>query len=122
MNASSAGLPTSSSLPVSVLGAKQKGRDRRWSHRAPCVLRLLDSGGEATFEIRGETVNMSASGLAVLVSEPVPAGWFVETVIARKSVQEAIVLRGRVVHSRRMLAGSFEIGVRTEASSTGGVE
>ncbi len=122
MNPSSAGFPTSFSLPVSVLSAKRQGRDRRWSHRAPCLLRLLDSGGEATFEIRGETVNMSASGLAVQVSEPVPAGMFVETVIAHKSVEEAIVLRGTVVNSRRMLAGSFEIGVRTEASSLNGVE
>ncbi len=118
MNPTSVGLPTAFSGPVSVLSAKQQVRDRRWSHRAPCLLRLLDLGGEAMLEIRGETVNMSANGLAVQVSGPVPAGLSVETVIARKSAEEAIVLRGKVVHSRRMSAGSFEIGVRTDTSSS----
>ncbi len=122
MNASSAGFPTACPGPVSVLTAKQSLRDRRWSHRAPCLLRLLDSGGEAMFEIHGQTVNMSASGLAVQISEPVPAGFSVETVIAHKSAEEAIVLRGKVVHSRRMLAGSFEIGVRTEMPSMSSAE
>lgn len=122
MNPSAAGFPTAIAVPVSVLSAKQRARDPRWSHRAPCLLRLLDSGGETTIEIRGETVNMSASGFAVQIAGPVPAGLSVETVIAHKSAEEAIVLRGKVVHSRRMLAGSFEIGVRTEASSLGAVE
>lgn len=122
MNPSFAGFPTVIGMPASLVSAKQPGRETRWSHRAPCLLRLLDSGGATTLEIRGETVNMSANGWAVQVSEPVPAGLSVETVIAHKSAEEAIVLRGKVVHSRRMLAGSFEIGVRTEASSLRGAE
>lgn len=122
MNPSSAGFPTAIAAPVSLWNAKQWARDRRWPHRAPCLLRLLDPGGETMLEIRGETVNMSANGWAVQVSEPVPAGLFVETVIAHKSAHEAIVLRGKVVHSRRVLAGSFEVGVRTEEPSLRGVE
>ncbi|MCH7871463.1 MAG: PilZ domain-containing protein [Planctomycetes bacterium] len=122
MNPSFAGFPTAIATPASLLSAKQQGRERRWSHRAPCLLRLLDPGGETAFEVRGETVNMSANGLAVQVSEPVPEGWFVETVIAHKSAQEAIVLRGKVVHSRRVLAGSFEVGVRTEQANLSSVE
>ena len=107
---------TASSVRMPVLGTNRQKREQRWSHRVPCLLRLLDSSGEAAVEVPGETVNMSAFGLAVQVSEPVPAGVSVETVIAHKSMGEAIVMRGTVVHSRRMLAGSFEIGVRAGAA------
>ena len=91
-------------------------RERRWSHRAPCVLRLLDVDGGSNLEFRGETVNMSAEGLAIQLPEPVPAGLYVETVIARKCDKDAIVVRGKVIRSRRIFGGGWEIGVRTLAA------
>lgn len=59
---------------------------------------------------------MSAEGLAVQLPEPVPAGLYVETVIARKCDKDAIVVRGKVIHSRRIFGGGWEIGVRTLAA------
>ncbi len=59
---------------------------------------------------------MSAEGLAIQVPEPVPAGLYVETVIARKCDKDAMVVRGKVIHSRRIFAGGYEIGVRTLAA------
>ena len=58
---------------------------------------------------------MSAEGLAIQVPQPDPAGLFVETVIARKCDKDAMVVRGKVINSRRILAGGYEIGVRTLA-------
>ncbi len=139
-----------------IAGLPRRGprRERRWSHRAPCTVRIIEpdlSGGAfaryapwqsqpppgsdlksgcrgqaspaagpgaasaGTFaidELRGETVNMSSSGLAIQVGKPIPAGAVIEAIIARWSGREELRLQGRVVHARRMLAGLFEIGVR----------
>ncbi len=116
MNPSSAQFFSAASAPTAPLTPNASPRERRWSHRAPCVLRLLDVDGAPQLEVRGETVNMSAEGLAVQVPEPVPAGLYVETVIARKCDKDAMVVRGKVTHSRRIFAGGYEIGVRTLAA------
>ena len=117
VNPSSAQFFSATSAPTAPLARTTPSRERRWSHRAPCVLRLLDVDGVANLEVRGETVNVSADGLAIQVPEPVPAGLFVETIIARKCDKDAIVVRGKVIHNRRVLAGGWEIGVRTLAAN-----
>ena len=116
VNPSSAQFFSATSAPTAPSAPNAPLRERRWSHRAPCVLRLLDVDGASNLEVRGETVNVSAEGLAIQVPGPVPAGLHVETVIARTCDKDAIVVRGMVIHSRRILAGGYEIGVRTLAA------
>jgi hypothetical protein len=109
---------TRSVSSVATLPRRGPRRDRRWSHRAPCFIRIVEADGElvvgmiGAMELKGETVNMSPSGLAIHVAEPIPTGVRVEAVIARWSGCEELRLLGRVVHTRRMLAGLFEIGVQ----------
>lgn len=113
---------TASISSVAALPRRGPRRDRRWSHRAPCFIRIIETDGEFTagaiggIELQGETVNMSPSGLAIHVAEPIPTGVRVEAVVARWSGYEELRLLGRVVHTRRMLAGLFEIGVRLAPS------
>lgn len=82
-------------------------REVRRPHRAPCVIRVEGSEGEA---LSGRTVNISKSGLAMHCGEKLPVGTRVEVMLP-KSGDEMYSLFGRVVHARRIQAEAFEIGV-----------
>lgn len=120
MQASNPPIPSSIPTPAAGAGAAPGRRERRWRHNAPCILRVLGSGRGEELTLRGRTVNMSVNGFAVQVPEPLPTGVQVEAVIARSADDEGLLLRGSVIHSRRMLAGLFEVGVSIRNSA--GVE
>jgi hypothetical protein len=58
----------------------------------------------------GETVNMSDGGLAVQIGVDVAPGSQVEVLVAHLG-GEPTCLYGEVVRRRRVLSGTFEIGI-----------
>jgi len=67
------------------------------------------SGGKIVSEV-GQTVNLSANGLAVQLGRPVHDGVRVEVLLPQLD-GEPTRLVGRVAHSRRVLSGTFEVGI-----------
>lgn len=93
-----------------ALPASRTPRSRRTPYRVPCRVRLVDV---ATGEVRavvGETLNISAGGLAVQLPTEVPIGTWVETLVLQPT-GDPMFLSGHVIHTRRTLASNFEIGV-----------
>ncbi|MCG3126435.1 MAG: hypothetical protein CHACPFDD_01270 [Phycisphaerae bacterium] len=90
-------------------------RERRWSHRAPCVVRVL-SGESSAAEHAGETVNISTGGIAVQIREAIQPGTRIEALVAH--AEQPILVRGYVAHCRRVLAETFEVGLRLAGSAT----
>jgi hypothetical protein len=80
-------------------------RQSRVAHRVPCVVRV---DGEARF-LRGETVNLSADGLALVLGESVPVGTPLHV-----RIEGTAGIRGGVVRTRRVSAGTFEVGIAFE--------
>jgi len=88
------------------------GREhRRAPHRVPCRLRYRDPASGQVCWLVGETVNVSAGGLAVQVGKDVSAGTQVEALMPGAGDQPQVVC-GTVSHSRRVLSGMFELGIR----------
>jgi hypothetical protein len=83
-------------------------RERRAVHRVPCRLRLCEDG----VTLSGETVNISSTGLAVHVGCAIPHGTLVEAIVPQLE-GEPLRVTGAVVHTRRVLTGTFEVGIHT---------
>jgi hypothetical protein len=92
---------------VGRFSTRQRRRERRVSHRVPCRVRLLDA------VVPGEIVNVSIRGLAVHVGAPAPAGAPVELWLPTTDGQAGCLI-GYVVHTRRVLSGTFELGIRCD--------
>ena len=90
---------------IGRFSARQRRRERRVSHRVPCRVRLEDC------IVPGEIVNVSVRGLAVHVGAAAPAGAAVELWLPAGDGQTGR-LTGHVVHTRRVLSGTFELGIR----------
>jgi hypothetical protein len=103
---------SSASGGIKLDGAPRRA-ERRVAHRVPCRVRTSDSVHGGGTAVLGQTVNLSASGLAVQVGQPLEAGALVEILLPHLD-GEPTRLRGRVAHSRRVLSGTFEIGIRIE--------
>ena len=58
----------------------------------------------------GETVNLSAGGMAIQVALDLPLGTKVETLVPHAD-GAPLFLCGTVVHSRRTMRANYEIGV-----------
>lgn len=82
--------------------------EKRVHHRAPCRLRSLESGG--SFAALGETINLSDTGLSVQVGRDVQQGTRVEVLLPYMD-GEPTCLYGEVVHSRRVVSGTYEVGI-----------
>lgn len=88
--------------------------ERRVAHRVPCRVRVCEPPvGKGACAI-GQTVNLSVNGLAVQLAGPMDAGTEVEVLLPPLD-GEPTLLRGTVAHSRRVLSGTFEIGILTAA-------
>ena len=85
-------------------------RRRRVPHRVPCRLRVLDEASEPVASYCGQTVNISANGLAVQVRQPIPAGTHVEALVPHAE-GAPLLFSGTVLHVRRVLGDIFEIGI-----------
>lgn len=83
-------------------------RERRAVHRVPCRLRLC----EDDVTLSGETVNISSTGLAVHVGYAIPHGTLVEAIVPQFE-GDPLRVTGAVVHTRRVLTGTFEVGIHT---------
>jgi hypothetical protein len=94
--------------------------ERRVAHRVPCQVRAsdADAGHGRIVSVVGQTVNLSANGLAVQLGRPVREGAHVEVLLPQLD-GEPTRLVGRVAHSRRVLTGTFELGIRIEPESLG---
>jgi len=62
----------------------------------------------------GETVNISPAGVAVQLGKPIPEGTVVEVLIPHLDA-DPLCVHGTVAHTRRVLTGTFEIGIRRQA-------
>lgn len=91
-------------------------REARAAHRVPCRIRAADLRTGQTLILSGETVNLSRSGLAVQLGRDVSAGAEVEAQFIMPDGRPALLL-GRVVRSRRVLSGTFEIGIEMTPDS-----
>jgi hypothetical protein len=58
-------------------------------------------------------VNLSVNGLAIQVGRPIATGASVEVLLPHLDGEPTRLL-GRVAHSRRVLSGTFEIGIWIE--------
>lgn len=101
--------------PNSALAPSQperRRRERRMSHRVPCRIRVLDAVAPASAV--GRTTNVSPSGFSVQVPLSVPEGAWVEALVPTADGPPRRV-EGVVIHSRRVMADTFEIGLRLQA-------
>jgi hypothetical protein len=92
-------------------GAKRP-RKRRTPHRVPCRLRVIGAAGIQA--VLGETLNISATGLALQVGAEIAPGARVEVLLPHLDGEPAC-LYGTVVRKRRVLSGTYEIGLRFDA-------
>jgi len=84
--------------------------DSRVAHRVPCRLRAAAAAGGEPVTLIGETVNFSPRGVAIQLSRAIEQGTQVELLIPHLW-GEPTCLYGTVVHSRRVLSGTFEVGI-----------
>lgn len=107
--AGAAVLPAASGAGGRMRG-QAPGRQRRTSHRVPCRVRVTDESSGSATALVGETVNLSARGLAVRLARELAPGAAVEVLFPHVD-GEPVVMLGRVVHTRRVLTATFEVGV-----------
>ncbi len=84
----------------------------RAPHRLPCCVRVFDSEQNTWVAKLGHTVNLSSSGLAVQIGMAMPVGARVEAVLPRFE-DDPLSISGHVMHSRRVMTGTFEVGIQT---------
>lgn len=98
-------------IPARDDTARRRATPRR-PHRVPCQLWLLDTATGCRRVVAGQTVNISDTGFAVQVGEPVTRGTTVEALLL-PALAEPLRLDGAVRHIRRVLTGTFELGIET---------
>ncbi len=107
------------SVPAGVrvaTGLTQSGERRsaralpRMPHRVPCRLCWHDPASDAPASCVGQTVNISHAGIAVQLGREIPAGTRVEALLPHAN-NEITHVNGTVARTRRVLAGTFEIGI-----------
>ncbi|MCK4340728.1 MAG: PilZ domain-containing protein [Phycisphaerae bacterium] len=96
--------------PVPAEGNPQQRVERRMPHRVPCRVRLVEPTTGEVRTVMGETINLSAGGVAIQVGVDVPVGTWAETLIPHAH-GDPLFLCGTVVHSRRTMHAHYEIGI-----------
>ena len=89
----------------------------RVSHRVPCRVRTFEIVPDHALTAVGQTVNLSQAGLAVQLGKPIDAGTSVEVSLPHLD-GVPVTLHGRVAHSRRVMSGTYEIGIRLESTES----
>jgi hypothetical protein len=107
--------PTLSETPLATAAAakiktSRRRAERRVAHRVPCRVRASEAIPGKGVSAVGQTVNLSANGLAVQLARPMDQGTAVEVLLPPLDGEPTRVL-GTVAHSRRVLSGTFEIGI-----------
>ncbi len=102
----------SGSCGFAIGGEGARRANQRIAMRVPCRVRPLDS---TTTVIPGESVDISATGLAIHVGTPFHPGTSVEVMLIH-SDGEPTCWYGRVVHSRRVAMGTFLLGIRIDTA------
>jgi len=91
--------------------SRARDRERRVVHRAPCRLHWWNPDSNERAACVGETTNLSPRGLAVQVSCRLLTGTRVEALLPGLN-GDPTRITGTVVHCRRILAETFEVGIR----------
>ncbi len=94
----------------------RRRRQRRAMHRVPCRVRVFESDSAQVRVFCGETVNLSPGGVAVQLGQAVREGTWVEALLPRLTGAPLTVC-GTVVHCRRVLTGTFEVGIEIAPDS-----
>jgi hypothetical protein len=94
----------------------RRWREPRFACRVACRVRELEVAGVAV--LTGQTVNISRGGLALLVAQALQTGARVEVLLPCPQ-GEGVRVTGEVAHCRRVLSGTFEVGVRLERAPAG---
>lgn len=84
--------------------------ERRVAHRVPCRVRTTSHTGSGRVSLVGHTVNMSANGMGVQVGRPMGPGEHVDVLLPQLAGEPTQFL-GKVVHCRRVSAGTYELGI-----------
>jgi hypothetical protein len=102
--------PAASATAATNPRRSRSGRPPRTPHRVPCRVRIINTVGGTEQTLVGQTANLSAAGIAVQLGAPVREGRQVEVLVPRMT-GEALLLAGTAVHCRRVLTGTFEVGI-----------
>ena len=94
----------------------KRGNERRNAHRVHCNVRTPRTSPGRILSVVGQTVNLSANGVAVQLGQPLDEGMRVEVLLPHLD-GEPTRLIGKVAHTRRVLSGTFEVGIRIEPES-----
>lgn len=97
--------------PPGAAGPSQRRVQRRLAHRVPCSVRLTEAHDQEA-RLPGETVNVSATGIAVQVAAPIVVGSEVEVTLGTSAGRGQRRLLGSVVHVRRVTTGRYEVGIQ----------
>lgn len=99
--------------PDATAPQAQRRSGVRRPHRTPCRVRMLDGTTGDVRVVVGETVNLSATGLALQVAFAPPLGSKLETLLPDAAGRPLRVC-GTVVRCRRALHGQYEVGLLRE--------
>ena len=100
-----------SALPRPRTGLPGRRGERRFPHRVPCNVRWSSPVEHTHASVVGQTVNLSATGMAIQLAVPLPIGSEVEVLLPHLNGEPTRV-DGMVVHTRRVNTGTHEIGIR----------
>jgi len=89
---------------------------RRTPFRVPCRISVFGDPGGGVTHFCGQTVNISAGGLAVQLCTPIPEGTRVEAMVPQPE-GDPLYLCGVVQHTRPVLTNTFEVGIRLDPRS-----
>jgi hypothetical protein len=92
---------------------RQQRAWRRTPHRVPCRLSWYDEAAQRCLACVGQTIDISAGGLAVQLHREIPVGTSVEALLPNLTGEPAF-LEGVVVRCQRVLAGMYQIGIRCQ--------
>ncbi|MFQ5805470.1 MAG: PilZ domain-containing protein [Phycisphaerae bacterium] len=103
----------SATAAAAKVNTSRRRAERRVAHRVPCRVRASDTAHGKAVSVVGQTVNRSANGMAVQVGQPMDEGARVEVLLPHLD-GEPTRLMGTVAHSRRVVTGTFEVGIWIE--------
>ncbi|MGD8453013.1 MAG: PilZ domain-containing protein [Phycisphaerae bacterium] len=88
----------------------------RISLRVACRVTLYDPETRQSTALIGRTINVSSTGFAIQLNRLVPSGTWIEALVPRHTGDPMFVC-GTVVHARRVLADTYEMGVEFDGQT-----
>ncbi|MGE3180203.1 MAG: PilZ domain-containing protein, partial [Phycisphaerae bacterium] len=95
---------------VHVPASSQFRRETRAPHRVQCFLVVPETKNRDALSYPAQTTNISKSGISVQVARAIPKGQLVKAVVPSAGGKE-MSLEGIVVHSRQVMADTYELGI-----------